>query len=267
MTDLLLGLALGAGAIILANLGLIRFARLSAKQAAATVALVTLGLYVPYGILRWPGGDVFALHLAIYLLASLACGMLLGARAGGRGLHWGPAVIGGFFIGVVVLGAVFVAVAEHGLTPALERWLLPEARTHREVSSVFPGVISHDFHKKEALYNEYLQQVERQRQRGWQVQKGWLTEPVAHEPAAFRVAVRTRAGEPLVGATVTGQFLRPSGSTLDVAFELAEREPGVYEAALKLPAAGAWNLVLQVRQGDELHEVRANTTVGDDKGQ
>ncbi|MFZ1641637.1 MAG: FixH family protein [Candidatus Contendobacter sp.] len=261
MTDLLLNLALGVGAIILANLGLIRFARLSAKQAAATVALVTLGLYVPYGILRWPGGDAFALHLAIYLLASLACGMLLGVRAGGRGLHWGPAVIGGFFIVVLVLGAAFIVVAEHGLTPALERWLLPGARNHREVSSVFPGVISHDFHKKEALYNQYLQQVERQRQRGWQVQKGWLTEPVANESAVFRVAARTRAGEPLAGATVTGQFLRPSTSTLDVAFELAERELGVYEAALKLPAVGAWNLVLQVRQGDELHEVRADTQV------
>lgn len=267
MNHLLLGLALGVGAILLANLGLIRFARLSARQAAATVALVTLGLYVPYAILRWPGGDVFALRLAIYLLASLACGMLLGVRAGGRGLHWGPALIGGFFIVVVALGAAFIAVAEYGLSPALERWLLPEARTHREVSSVFPGVIAHDFHKKEALYNEYLQQVERQRQRGWQIQKGWLTEPVAGEPAGFRVVARTRAGEPLTGATVTGRFLRPSTSTLDVAFALAEREPGVYEAELKLPAAGAWNLVLQVRQGEEWHEVSANTTVGDSKSQ
>ncbi|KAB2929116.1 MAG: nitrogen fixation protein FixH [Candidatus Contendobacter sp.] len=266
MNGLLLGLALGVGAILLANLGLIRFARTSAKQAAATVALITLGLYVPYAILRWPGGDVFALHLAIYLLASLACGMLLGARAGGRGLHWGPALIGGFFIVVVVLGAVFVAVAEHGLSPALFHWLLPEARNQREVSSVFPGVIAHDFHKKEALYNQYLQQVERQRQRGWQIQKGWLTEPVASEPTVFRVAARTRAGEPLAGATVTGRFLRPSGSALDVPFTLAEQEPGVYEAALALPAAGAWNLVLQVRQGKEWHEISANTTVGDGKG-
>lgn len=263
MTDVLLGLALGVGAILLANLGLIRFAHTSAKQAAATVALVTLGLYVPYGILRWPGGDVFALHLAIYLLASLACGMLLDRRATGQGLHWGPAVIGGFFIVVVVLGAVFVAVAEHGLNASMLRWLLPETQNRREVSSMFPGVISHDFHKKEALYNQYLQQVERQRQRGWQIQKGWLSEPVANEPAVFRVVARTRAGEPLTGATVTGWFLRPSTSTLDVAFELTEQEPGMYEAALKLPAAGAWNLVLQVRQGDELHEVRADTTVGD----
>ena len=261
MADLLLGLALGVGAILLANLGLIRFARLSARQAAATVALVTLGLYVPYAILRWPGSDVFALHLAIYLLTSLACGMLLGVRAGGRGLHWGPALIGGFFIVVVVLGAVFIAVAEYGVSPALFRGLLPEARTQREVSSVFPGVVAHDFHKKEALYNEYLQQVERQRQRGWQVRKGWLTDPVAGEPAVFRVEARTRTGEPLAGATVTGRFLRPSGSALDVVFELAEREPGVYEAALTLPAAGAWNLVLQIRQGEELHEVSASTQV------
>ena len=263
MTDLLLGLALGVGAILLAHLGLIRFARLSARQAAAAVALVTLGLYVPYAILRWPGGDVFALHLAIYLLTALACGMLLGVRTGARGLHWGPALIGGFFIVVVVLGAVFIAVAEHGLSPTLFRWLLPEARNQREVSSVFPGVIAHDFHKKESLYNQYLQQVERQRQRGWQVRKGWLAEPVAGEPAVFRVEARTRTGEPLAGATVTGRFLRPSGSVLDVAFALTEQQPGVYETTLTLPAAGAWNLVLQVRQGDKLHEIRANTQVED----
>ncbi len=262
MTDLLLGLAFGVGAIFFVNLGLIRFARLSAKQAATTVALITLGLYVPYGILRWPGGDVFALYLAIYLLTSLACGMLLGARASGQGLHWGPALIAGFFIVVVVLGAVFVVVAERGLPSVLERWLLPEGDSQREVTSMFPGVVSHDFHKKESLYNQYLQQVERQRQRGWQIRKGWLADPVAGEPAVFRVVARTRTGEPLAGATVSGQFLRPSGSALDVAFALTEQQPGVYEATLTLPAAGTWNLVLQVRQGDELHEIRANTQVG-----
>lgn len=263
MTELLLGLALGVGAILLTNLGLIRFARTSAKQAAATVALVTLGLYVPYGILRWPGGDVFALYLAIYLLTSLACGMVFDARASGRGLHWGPAAIGGFFIIVAVLGAVFVAVAERGLSPTLLRWLLPEAQTHHQVSSKFPGVVARDFHQKEALYNQYLQRMEYQRQRGWQVRKGWLAEPVAGKSTLFRVTARTRADEPLTGATVTGRFLRPSTSTLDIAFALTEREPGMYEAALTLPAAGSWDLVLQIRQGGELHEISASTTVGD----
>ncbi|CDH44958.1 MAG: FixH family protein [Candidatus Competibacteraceae bacterium] len=263
MNDLLLGLALGVGLILFINLGLVRFARMSAKQAAAGVALATVGLYVPYSIVRWPGGDVFAIHLAIYLLASLACGMLLNARAGGKSLHWGPAIISGFFVVIAVLGAVFVSVAERGLTPWLGRWLLPETSAKREVTSVFPGVISHNFQKKEALYNEYLQQVERQRERGWQVQKGWLHEPVVNEAVVFRVAVQTREGEPVSGATVAGQFLRPSSSQQDIAFALVESTPGVYEKELKLPLAGNWNLVLRIQKGEDVHEVRALTRVLD----
>lgn len=263
MTELLFGLAAGAGVILLANLGLIHFARTSAKQAAAVVALATVGLYVPYAIVRWPGGDVFAIHLCIYLLVSFACGMLLGNRSGDKGMHWGPAAISGFFIFVAVSGAVFVAVAERGLTPSLRDWLLPESKSGHEVTTVFPGVVSHDFHKKEALYNQYLQQVERQRQRGWQIQKGWLSDPVANELIVFRAVARTREGEPITGATVTGQFLRPSSTKQDIAFALTETDPGVYESKLLLPLAGDWNLVLQIRKGEDLHEIRAVTRVMD----
>lgn len=261
MPDLLLSLAVGTGLIVALNLALIRLAGTSAQLAAAVTALITVGLYVPYSIVRWPGGDIFAMHLAIYLLASLACGMLLSVRSSGQGLHWGPAALSGFFIFVVVTGAIFVAVAERGLTSTLGRWLLPES-ARGPVSSMFPGVISHDYHKKEALYNNYLQQVERQRQRGWQVQKGWITDPVTNQPAIFRVAAQTRDGEPVTGAAVSGQFLRSSSSKLDVAFNLTERAPGVYETEVALPLPGAWNLVLQIRKGEDLHEIQANTTVG-----
>ena len=261
MNNLLLSLGLGAGLILLANFWLVCLACLSAKQASAAVALATIGLYVPYSIIRWPGGDVFATRSAIYLLASLVCGMLMSARAGGKSLHWEPAVISGFFVVLAVLCAAFATVSEQGLTPSLWRWLLPGTSGKREVTSVFPGVISHDFQKKEALYNEYIQQVERQRERGWQVQKGWLSQPVANGPMAFRVAVQTREGEPVFGATIGGQFLRPSNSQQDVAFNLVERTPGVYETELKLPLAGNWNLVLRIQKGENIHEVRALTQI------
>lgn len=261
MTDLLLGLSIGVALIVLANLGLIRFAGVSAKWAATVTALTAVGLYVPYSILRWPGGDIFAIHLAIYLLAALVCGMLLGIRSSGQGLHWGPATLIGFFIFVAVSGAVFIAVAEHGVPRWVRDGLLPEPASQRETTSIFPGVIAHDFHKKEALYNQYLQQVERQRQRGWEVRKGWVGEPVAGEPALFRVAVQTREGESLAGATVTGQFLRTSTSQLDVDFSLSETAPGVYESKVVLPVAGRWNLVLSIHKGDDLHEVQASTEI------
>lgn len=261
MTDLLLGLALGVGLILLITLGLIRFGRMNAKQAAAGVALAVVGLYTPYSIIRWPGGDIFAIHLATFLLTALACGMLLNARAGGKSLHWGPVAISGFFIIVAVLGAVFVAVAERGLAPWLERRLLPETADRHQTTSFFPGVISHDFQQKEELYNEYLQQVQRQQERGWQVQKGWLKEPVMEQPATFRVTVQTREGDPVSGATAVGRFLRPSNSRQDIPFNLTEHAPGVYETELKLPLAGNWNLVLHIQKGEDVHEVRALTRI------
>ena len=263
MSDLLFSLVLGTGLIVLANFGLARFARWGAKRAAIVMALVTVGLYVPYSIIRWPGGDVFAIHLGIYLLASLASGMLLGVRSAGQGLHWGPAVLIGFFLFVLASGAVFISVAERGLDPTLWSWLFPKPSDQRTVSSKFPGVIARDFHKKESLYNQYLQQVERQHQRGWQVNKGWLSEPIAGQSTGFRVTVQTREGDPIDGATVVGRFLRPSTSSLDIDFKLAEVAPGRYETEVRLPVPGHWDLMLQIRKGEELHEVQANTQVQD----
>lgn len=260
MDELLLTLGIGVACIVVANLALLRYAQVSAEWAGAVTALASIGIYVPYAILRWPGGDTFAIHLTIYLLTSLACGMLLGQR--GTRLHWAPALLMGFFIVVATFGAIFIAVAERGAPTWLQNWLFPPPANQRQAVSMFPGVIAHDFHKKEALYNAYLEQVERQRQRGWQVQKGWVSEAVAGEAARFRVAVHTREGAPLSAAVVDGQFLRTATSKLDVDFQLPETAtPGVYEAPITLPAAGRWNLVLNIRKGADWHELQASTEI------
>jgi nitrogen fixation protein FixH len=264
MDKLLLSLAAGVGLIVLASLSGYRFSRLGAVQVAVLVALLTLGVYLPLAILHWPGGDVLAIHLAVYLLTAGVCGVFLHNREqdrSGQGLHWGPAVIIGFFVCLLVLCAVFVVLAEQGLSPALSAYLFPSTTHSGVVSSGFPGVTAHDFQQKEALYNDYLQQVQRQQERGWQVQKGWLDRPVLGAAALFRVVVHTRAGDPLTGATVAGQFLRPADSRLDTLFTLPEVEPGVYQAPLSLPAAGLWELVLEVRKEEERHEIRASTAV------
>ncbi|PIE82852.1 MAG: hypothetical protein CSA09_04695 [Candidatus Contendobacter odensis] len=262
MNGLLFSLALGTALIVLANVVLVRFIHVSAKQAAAVMVLVILGLYVPYAILFWPGGDVFAIHLAIYLMASFVCAILLGARVEGQRLCWEPVAISGFFIFVVMSGAVFIAVAEHGLPPSVRDWLLPDKAGQRGIMSSFPGVVSHDYHKKESLYNQYLKQVERQRQRGWRVRKGWVhSAPRVNEATPFRVAVETRDAVPVTGARVTGMFLRPSSNKLDVGFDLPEIAPGIYEASIALSVVGHWDLVLQIRKDEELHEIRARTRV------
>ena len=233
---------------------------LSGKAGAMAVGLLALLVYVPWAILAWPGADIFAIHLAIYLTVAYALGMVGGSV--GRQWHWAPALIVGFFVVVIATNVVFLGVAEQGITGVFAR-LLPEPRGAEVADSRFPGTVSHDFQKKEALYNDYLQQVEAQQSRGWQVRKGWLYRPVAGEPATFMLTVSDRDGGPVTGAVVSGRFLRTSNSRDDFDFSMVEGAPGEYRAGLEMPLHGLWQLVLQVRRGDDLHEIRAETSVAD----
>lgn len=250
---------IGGGAIaeVLVFLLLRRLLRLDGKAAAMAVALLAVLIYVPWAILTWPGADVFAIHLAIYLTVAYALGTV-GGRVG-RGWHWAPALIVGFFVVVVVTNVVFLGVAEQGIT-GLFATMLPKPKGSEVVDSRFPGTVSHDYQEKEAQYNAYLQQVDAQKARGWQVRKGWLYPAVVGQPATFVVTVIDREQAPVSGR-VSGRFLRISNSRDDFAFEMPEVAPGEYRAELKMPLHGLWQLVLQVRRGEDLHEVRADTSV------
>jgi len=231
---------------------------LDGKAAAMAVALLAILIYVPWAILTWPGADIFAIHLAIYLTVAYALGMV-GGRVG-RGWHWAPALIVGFFVLVIATNVVFLGVAEQGIT-GLFAAMLPQPRGSEVVDSRFPGTVSHAYQEKEAQYNAYLRQVEEQNARGWQVRKGWLYQPVAGRPATFVVAVTDRDGRAVGGAEVTGRFLRTSNIRDDFEFAMSEVAAGEYRASMQMPLHGLWELVLKIRRGDDLHEVRADTSV------
>lgn len=263
--QVLLTIPLGVTLQLLVFLLLRRFLRMPAKAAALVVALASLALYVPYAILDWPGADVFALHLAIYLVTAYALGLITGYRdaktAGTSGFHWAPTLIIAFFVVLVLFDSVLVVIATRGLPESVARVLLPQTSSQRDISSAFPGVVAKDYQKKEALYNAYLKQAQQQQTRGWIVHKGWLGPVQAGRPARFQVTVNDRAGSTVQGVEVRGSFLRPADTRLDQSFVLTETKPGVYQGELVLPVPGAWDLVLEIRNGEELHEVRAKTSV------
>jgi len=256
---LLAGIGGGVVAEVLLFVLLRRLFKLDGKAAGMAIALLAVLIYVPWAILIWPGADVFAIHLAIFLTVAYALGML-GSRVG-RGWHWAPALIVGFFVLVIATNVVFLGVAERGIT-GLFAEMLPQPRGSQVVDSRFPGTVSHDYQKKESLYNDYLREVEVQQRRGWQVRKGWLYRPVAGQPATFVVVVTDKAGAAVAGATVSGRFLRTSSSLDDFEFTMTEAAPGEYRAVLTMPLQGLWQLVLQIRRGEDLHEIRADTSVG-----
>ncbi len=258
-------LAIGILAELLIYTLLRRFTRLGSKQIAVILAFAVLLAYVPWAILTWPGADVFAIHLALYLITAYILGITglgVGGKDGRRGWHWAPVIIVGFFAFIITVNIVFVGLAQTGISGIFEV-LLPKPRAGSSVvDSRFPGTVSHAFQEKEALYNDYLEQVKKQKARGWKVQKGWLGAPRAEVESVFQVKVTDKHGRPLDGATVGGRFLRPSNSRLDRDVVLNEIGSGVYRVNLKLPAPGVWDLVLHIRKGGDLHEIRATTSIG-----
>ena len=264
--NLLLTLAVGLALIILAFLGLNRGLRLPGRQAAVILAILTLGFYLPYALLHWEGADVLAIHLAVYLMTVFVLGLLAHQReqklpANGRSFRWGPGMIIGFFAVIIAMDSIFVTLANNGMGGKVAEFLLPKPRHAETISSHFPGVISHDFQKKEALYNNYLHQVEAQKERGWQVHYGWVSEAIARQASAFQVQARDKQGQNITGAQVEARFLRPSDKQQDFSLNLPEVEPGMYRADVTPPLPGLWQVVIVVQRGSDVHEVRASTDV------
>ncbi len=266
MTDILVsllgGVALISGVFLLVH----RFSQLTGKATALLMALLVTGIYVPLAILQWPGGDVFAIHIAIYLVTVYVLGIITSQReahraAGSKGFHWGPASIVLFFLLVMAADSVFIMLAQRGVDNRLAQWLLPRPETGGKVSSYFPGTVSRDFKDKHEEYNAYLERMAAQQKRDWQINKGWEAKPVAGNPAVFMLSLQDKNGQPIAGASVEAKFMRPGNIKLDTSVILTETTPGIYRSSLSLPEPGRWTLLLLIRKGEILHELTASTSV------
>ena len=271
MLESLFALPLGAVAEVVLFLALYLMTPLNGKQAALIVALLALTGLMIYSLIDWPGADVLAMYVAVLSVTAYLLGIISHARekqqadthAVRRWFHWGPAIIVIFFIALIALDGVLVVVSKQGLPEPVAELLLPKSARQQAVRSAFPGTVAKDFQKKESLYNEYLEQVRRQEQRGWQVNKGWLQDPVAGRATPFQLRISEADGAPVQYAQVSGIFQRPSDSREDRSFAMQEIEPGLYRVVLVLPDPGRWDLVLKIRRGEQLHELHASTSVAE----
>ncbi len=245
----------------------LKILRVEPKALAGLMALLVLGIFVPVSIIFWPGADVFAIHLAVYMVTVYALGIVFSQRAShmlsgdGRWFHWGPAAIIGFFLFIIAVDSILVVLAQKGLHGDVALKILPEPRNGGRVSSFFPGTVSHDFRQKESMFNRYLEQRQAQKDRDWQVKLGWYEIPRAGQKAIFQIYVTDNQGQTIKGANVSGRFIRAADSKQDLAFTMKQHKAGFYQTDVNLPVPGKWDLLLNIKQGDALHEVRAGTEV------
>lgn len=270
MPGMLVTLPVGILFVVIGFLLLYRFTPLNGKQAAAVIALLSMAAYLPLVLIRWPGADVFAIHLALYLVTAYILGIISAQRDATarhdqgprKWFHWGPAAIVIFFVVIVAMDAVFVTMSLKGMPDALRDVFLPKPTGQRTAQTSFPGVVPDHYYQKEEQFTQHLNKLEAQEKMGWNVRFGWLMhEPVAGRKALLQVVVEDRDGNTLRGAEIRGRFMRSSDSHLDQQFVMDEASPGVYRYGVTLPKPGSWQLQLDITHHDRQYELTSTTTV------
>ena len=261
--NLLISLPVGIAIILLLFTALVKFLKLEIYISAGILALVTIFVYGIVAILAWPGADVFAIHLALYLMTIYAVSIISRSLTGKTRWHWAPMLIIGFFLVVVSVDTVLIMLAQSGLSPQWAGRLLPKPVTNHDVQSRFPGTVSHDFREKESQFNEYRLQRQLQTQRGWSVRVGWQDNAVTGRDSTLILEVKDKAGHDISDADVTGKMLFAGNMKLDQRFSMSYLGDGRYTTHLNMPHPGHWDFIILIERGEAQHELRVSTVVQD----
>ena len=220
---------------------------LSSFWASILSGALPFTLYLLYSRQHATGGDVLTVHFAVYLATAGVLMVFGGMQKNRQKLHWGPRLIIGFFVVLVGFQALLMSISIRGLPDFISGIFLPNPN-HVKMHTAFPGLIPHDLNK---LYEPHLQQMEQQRNLGWQINLDGLKD--LHEQTAGKVTVTVldKQQQPLQAAEVTLGMWRMANSHDDHKLNLQEIKPGVYQTDVLLQDAGRWIAELHIERGTD----------------
>lgn len=226
---------------------------------------VLSGLFPTVGYLvmasrQWPGGDVIAVHVTVYLAAATVMTIIGGSKqTGSAKLHWAPMLLVTFFAGLAALMAAFMMVSIRGLPPELAQLILPNGSKH-PIHTAFSGVVEHNEEAAKTVA-EHLSTQERQRKLGWRVEVDGLDAATRGHGAEISVKARDREMKPLQNAQVKVS-MQPYANLEGVRdVMLNETEPGSYSGRVEFNRPGRWVVNLQIELGKDRYQVEHSVNV------
>lgn len=235
---------LGAVLALYALLGRVR--SLHPMLRALLAGLVPLTAYFILIVGGWPGLDVAAIHISVFLAAALVLYAVTQFRKSSERLHWAPKILIAFFIGLVFFNAGLLYVSNAGLPVGLATWWL--GGNGQAVHSGFAGVVPHGENAARAVSSE-LARTHRESQSGWRVETEGLDGEAAVRPVVIRV--RDRTGLPVDDARVEIRVSRPGASESGHTEMFGMTAPGVYAGDVSLPGKGRWLVDLSLSRAGE----------------
>jgi nitrogen fixation protein FixH len=95
-------------------------------------------------------------------------------------------------------------------------------------------------------YNAIMAEQKARDALGWRVEAAWQP-----EDGRLEVAVFDAAGQPLAGARITAELIRPVEKRPPLAVVLAAIDLGRFAGSVDLPERGNWDLDIVVEQGGD----------------
>jgi nitrogen fixation protein FixH len=256
MTETLFGGILFSAAMFFS----IRKLGLSNFWAGIFSGLLPFIVYLYYSTKFWSGGDVLAIHFAVYLANAGLLIVFGGMQKNKQKLHWAPRMIVIFFISLVVLNAVFLSLSTRGLPDQLAKSWLPNPE-QGNLHTGFPGVIPHDKNKS---YEPQLQQIDEQKSLGWEVKILGLKEIKPKQPTTLSIQLIGKDKQAVTDANITLALWRMANSRDDQALVFKEVSPGQYQVSCTLPAEGRWLTHLQISRGNDRYTSKQSLFVDGD---
>lgn len=240
----------GGLAVVLVLFGVLRLLRVPAVLAGLIAAALPLLAYIVTLFGNWPGLDVVAIHIAVYISAAFVLVVFSRSRAKQARMHWAPKALIGFFLALIVMNAGFLYVSTQGLPPKLASLVLP-GDGKETMYTGFSGVTRHGEEAAKSVGADLSRQY-RNEQLGWNVRvEGLHTPSVGHHNVI--VFAEDDEGKPLADLAGSLILARPGDSGKTVALKAA---PGQYEASLDFPASGLWLLRLELGKYQQSWEIQ-----------
>lgn len=210
---------------------------------AILASSLTLIVYFLLIIGRWPGLDVIAMHISIFLVAGLLLYLYASRRRNKARLHWVPKMLIGFFVLLAVINSFLLYISTRGLPPQIARYWLPGDDVK---NSGFSGVVGHDQTAAKAVSSE-LSRSHASTQLGWRIQVVGLQD-VIQPNQIVTVKVLDRSDLPVRGLQVRLNLLRPGAVNKMATISLVYKEAGEYSNVLDIPAKGRWLVEAELSQ-------------------
>lgn len=240
----------GLAAVVLLY-AVVRALRMPAELAGLIAAGIPLSAYIATLFGAWPGLDVVAIHVAVFIIAAFVLAVFSRYRAKQARMHWVPRALIAFFLVLIVMNAGFLYVSTKGLPPALAGLLLPGGE-NKTVHTGFAGTTRHGEEAAKAIGAD-LSRQHRNEALGWQVRVEGLRMPSVGQHSVTVFADDSN-GRPLPNLAGAWRIGRPGAEQTSV--PLKATVAGQYEARLDFTGAGLWLVELQLDAYRQAWEIR-----------